>query len=75
MASVGVDKTLLYTSPIHTTCERKHNKPSQDSYLATMPAGAFSQTRRLGEPWSTRPSQPKQKHHDYSDKLKIIAKY
>jgi len=41
-ASVGVDKTLLYSSCTKTTCSRKHNKPSQDSYLAAMLAGAFS---------------------------------
>jgi len=38
-ASVGVDKTLLYTSRMQTTCARKHNEPSQHSYLA---ADAFS---------------------------------
>ena len=27
--SVGVDKTLLYSSQIQTTCERKHNEASQ----------------------------------------------
>jgi len=32
-ASVGVDKTLLYCSRMQTTCARKHNKASQDSYL------------------------------------------
>ena len=33
-ASVGVDRTLLYSSCTQTTCARKHNKPSQDSRLA-----------------------------------------
>jgi len=41
-ASVGVDKTLLYTSRMQTICARKHNEPSQDSYLATTVAGTFS---------------------------------
>jgi len=27
---------------MQTTCTRKHNEPSQDSYLAAMPASAFS---------------------------------
>jgi len=40
--SVDVDKTLLYFSCMQTTCTRKRNKPSQDSYLAAMRAGAFS---------------------------------
>jgi len=34
-ALVGVDK-------MQTTCARKHNKPSQDSYHVAMLAGAFS---------------------------------
>jgi len=34
-SSVGVDKTLLYSSCIQTACARKHNKPSQDSDIAT----------------------------------------
>jgi len=42
LASVGVDKMLLCSSCMQATCARKHNKASQDSYLATMPAGAFS---------------------------------
>jgi len=41
-ASVGVDKTLLYSSCIQSTCARKHNEPSHDSYLAAMLAGTFS---------------------------------
>jgi len=41
-ASVGVDKTLLYASRMQTTCARKHNEPSQDSYLAVTLARAFS---------------------------------
>ena len=41
-ASVGVDKMLLYSSRMQTTCKRKHNEPSQDSYLAATLAGAFS---------------------------------
>jgi len=41
-ASVGVGETLLYSSRIQTTCLRKHNKPSQWSYLAATVAGAFS---------------------------------
>jgi len=47
-ASVGVDKTLLYSSSIQTICARKHNEASQDNYLtvtATL-AGAVSQTSR-----------------------------
>jgi len=35
-------KTLLYSLHIQTTCVRKHNKPSQDSYLAATLAGAFN---------------------------------
>jgi len=61
LASVGVDKMLLYSSRIQTTCARKHNEPSEDSYLAAKLAGAFSQTSRQDEPWTThRRSQPKQ---------------
>jgi len=41
-ASVSVVKTLLYFSRIQITCSRKHNKASQDSYLAATQAGAFS---------------------------------
>jgi len=41
-ASVGVDKTLLYSPQIHTTCARKHNEPSQDSYLAATLTGTIS---------------------------------
>jgi len=41
-ASVGLDKTLLYSSHMQTTCARKHNEPNQDSYLAATLAGAFS---------------------------------
>ena len=41
-ASIGVDKTLLYSSRIQTTCARKHNKASQDSYLTTTLADAVS---------------------------------
>jgi len=49
---------------MQTTCARKHNKPSQDSYLAATLAGAFSRTGRQDEPWTThRLSQPKQKYH------------
>jgi len=32
-ASVGVTKTLIYSSRIQTTCARKQNEPSQDSTL------------------------------------------
>jgi len=39
---IGVDKTLLYSSRIQTTCARKHNEASQDSYLATTLAGVVS---------------------------------
>jgi len=35
-------KKLLYSSRKQVTCARKHNKPSQDSYLAATLAGAFS---------------------------------
>jgi len=41
-ASVGVDKTQLYSSCIQTTCTGKHSKLSQDSYLAAMLSDAFS---------------------------------
>jgi len=41
-ALVGVDKTLLYSLCIQTTCARKHNKPSQDNYFAATLAGAVS---------------------------------
>jgi len=41
-ASVGVDKTLLYSSRMQTTCARTHKESSQDSYLAAMLAGGFS---------------------------------
>jgi len=41
-ASIGVDKTLLYSSRIQTTCTKKHNESSQDSYLTTTLAGAVS---------------------------------
>jgi len=40
--SVGVDKMLLYSSRMQTIYTKKHNEPSQDSYLAAMLAGAFS---------------------------------
>jgi len=33
---------LLYSSHMQTTCTRKHNEPSQDSYLAATLAGVFS---------------------------------
>jgi len=39
--SVGVDKTLLYSSRIQTTCARKHNEASQGSYLTAWLAGGF----------------------------------
>jgi len=42
LSTVGIDKTLLYSSDIQTICARKHNEASQDSYLAATPAGAFS---------------------------------
>jgi len=35
-ASVGVDKTLLYSSSMQTTCSRKHNEPSQDRLEAPL---------------------------------------
>jgi len=38
----GVDKTLLHSSRIQTTCARKHNEASQDSYLTAKLAGAVS---------------------------------
>jgi len=42
-AAVGVDKMLLYSSRMQTTCVRKDNELSQDSYLAaTTLAGVFS---------------------------------
>jgi len=40
--SVGVDKMLLYSPRMQTTCARKHNEAGQDSYLAAaMLAGVF----------------------------------
>jgi len=39
---VGVDKMPLHSSHIQTTCAKKHNEPSQDSYLAATQAHAFS---------------------------------
>jgi len=45
-ASVGVDKTLLYSPCMQTTCARKCNEPRQDSYLAATLAGVFSSTNR-----------------------------
>jgi len=42
LASVGVDKTLLYSSRIQTICARKHNEASQDNYLTATLAGAVS---------------------------------
>jgi len=57
-------QTLLYSSHMQTTYTRKHNEPSQDSYLAATLAGVFSSASRQDEPWSThQPLQPKQKHH------------
>jgi len=41
-ASVGVDKTLLYSSCMQTAYASKHNEPCQDSYLAATLASAFS---------------------------------
>jgi len=41
-ASVGVDKPLLYSLRMQTTCSRKHNEASQHCYLAAMLAGTFS---------------------------------
>jgi len=41
-ASPDVDKTLLHSSHIQTPCVRKHNEPSQDSYLTATLAGAVS---------------------------------
>jgi len=49
-ASVGVDKMLLYSSRIQTTHARKHNEPSQGSYLEATLAVAFSQANTQGEP-------------------------
>jgi len=40
-ASVGVDKTLLYSSRIHTICARKDNEACQDSYLTARLASAL----------------------------------
>jgi len=40
--SIGVDKTLLYSSRIQTTCARKHNEASRDSYLTITLTGAVS---------------------------------
>ena len=42
IASVGVDKTLLYSSCIQTTLPREQNEPSQDSDLVATLAGVFS---------------------------------
>jgi len=41
-ASIGVDKTLIYSSLIQATCARKYNEASQDSYLTTTLAHAVS---------------------------------
>jgi len=41
-ASIGVDKTLLYSSRIQTTYARRHNEASGNSYLTTTLAGAVS---------------------------------
>jgi len=41
-ASASVNKTLLYSSRIQIPRTRKHNEPSQDSYLAATLAGAVS---------------------------------
>jgi len=41
-ASQGVDKIMLYSSRMQTTCTRKHNEPSQDSSPVTTLAGGFS---------------------------------
>jgi len=38
-ASVGADKTLLYSSGIQTICTWKHNEASQDNYLTATLAG------------------------------------
>jgi len=40
--TVGVDKMLLYSSRIQTTCARKHNEASLKSYFAATLADAFS---------------------------------
>jgi len=50
--SIGVNKTLLYSSRIQTTCARKHNKASQNSYLAATLAGTFPKTSRRDKPTS-----------------------
>jgi len=42
LASLGIDKMLLYSSSMQITCARRHNKASQDSHLAATLAGAFS---------------------------------
>jgi len=39
---VSVDKMLLYSLRIQTTCASKHYEPSQDSYLTAMLAGELS---------------------------------
>jgi len=41
LASVSIDKTLIYSWHVQTTCARKHSKPSQDRYLAATLADAF----------------------------------
>jgi len=42
IGSVGVDKTLLYSSRMQTTCARKHNEASHNNYLTVTLGGAFS---------------------------------
>ena len=39
--SAALDKILLYSSRMQTTCTRKHNEPSQESYLVAMLVGVF----------------------------------
>jgi len=52
LALVGIDKRLLYSLDMQTTCTRKHNEQRQDSYPAAM-RSAFTQTSRQDEPWNT----------------------
>jgi len=46
-ALVGVDKMLLYSSRIQTTCTRKYSKTSQDSYFLAMLTEKFSQNKKF----------------------------
>jgi len=46
-ALIEVDKTLLYSSRIQTTCARKPNEASQDSHVTATLAGAVSTNMQI----------------------------